>query len=150
MPLNDDQLRAIGRLTVSFGQLEYSASLLLTVLVNPDDQNIGRVAFEDAPFKRVLDTIQKLSPYALGPKRELHREVRDWISKAREVARHRNEVLHAFWAHDQPSGQMVALTHRASRTATTRAADLDQLAIDVAFAVRQVDRVLIELLPRAN
>jgi hypothetical protein len=63
MPLSDDQLRAIGRLTVAFGQLELSASLLLTVLVNSDNQNIGRVAFADAPFKRVLDTIQKLSLY---------------------------------------------------------------------------------------
>jgi hypothetical protein len=150
MPLSDDQLCAVGRVTVAFGQLELSASVLLTVLVNPDDQNIGRVAFEDAPFKRVLDTIQKLSPYALGPKPELHRQVKDWIDKAREVARRRNQVLHAFWVHDQPSGQMVALTHRATREAATRAADLDQLAVDVALAVRQVDRVLLELLPRAN
>jgi hypothetical protein len=108
------------------------------------------VAFADAPFKRVLDTIQKLSPYALGQKPELHRQVKDWIDKARHLARRRNEVLHAFWALDQPSGQMGALTHRASRTAATRAADLDQLAIDVALAVRQVDRVLSELLPHAN
>jgi hypothetical protein len=150
MPLSDDQLRAIGRLTVSFGQLELSASTLLTVLINPDDQNIGRAAFEDAPFRRVLDTVQKLSPYALGPKPELYRQVKDWIDKARTLARRRNEVLHAFWVHDQPSGQMVALTRRASRTAATRAADLDQLAIDVALAVRQVDLVLMELLPHAN
>jgi hypothetical protein len=67
MPLSDDQLRAIGRLTVAFGQLELSASLLLTVLVNSDNQNIGRVAFADAPFKRVLDTIQKLSLYTPRP-----------------------------------------------------------------------------------
>jgi hypothetical protein len=45
---------------------------------------------------------------------------------------------------------MVALTHRATRAAATRAADLDQLAMDVALAVRQVDRVLFELLPHAN
>jgi hypothetical protein len=150
MSLSDDQLRAIGRLTVAFGQLELSASLLLTVLVNPDNQNIGRVAFADAPFKRVLDTIQRLSPYTLGWKPELQRRVKDWIDKARDVAWRRNEVLHAFWVHDQPSGQMVALTHRATRAASTRAADLDQLAMDVALAVRQVDRVLLELLPHAN
>jgi hypothetical protein len=82
MPLSNDQLRAIGRLTVAFGQLEFSASLLLTVLVNPDNQNIGRVAFADAPFKRVVDTIQRLSPYSLSQKPELQPQVKDWIDKS--------------------------------------------------------------------
>lgn len=151
MPLSDDQLRAIGRMTVSFGRLEHSASSLLWLLVN-ENQNIGRVAFENERFWRVLDTIGRLCPYALGGNPELQRRIKEWIGKARAVAAQRNEVLHALWAENQPSGEMVALllTRKNMPKAQTRAADLDQLAIEVTRAAREVDGILVELLPRAN
>jgi hypothetical protein len=147
MPLTDDQLRAIGWITVAFGQLEFSASLLLRVLINPTNQDIGRVVFERAPFGRVLEMIDKLCPYTLADKPELYRQVKEWIPRAKGVAERRNEVLHALWAENQPSGEMVALTRRATKTARTRATDLDRLAIEVAREAKEVDEMLLELLP---
>jgi hypothetical protein len=99
---------------------------------------------------RVLDTIGKVSLYALMRKPELQRRVKVWIGNAKGVAQKRNRVLHAFWVHDQPSGEMVASARMGTATAPIRATDLDQLSIDVASALREVDEMLVELLPRAN
>jgi hypothetical protein len=149
MPLTDDQLRTIGLITVAFGRLEFSAFILLQVLINPTKPDIGRVAFENAPFRQVLDTIEKLCPYTLGPKPELYRQVKDWRKRADNLRVLRNTYLHAMWAHDQPSGEMVVLTRKVT-SQPPRATDLDKFAVDVANAAREADQILFELLPRAN
>lgn len=59
----------IGLITVAFGRLEFSAFILLQVLINPTKPDIGRVAFENAPFRRVLDTIESFAPILLAPSR---------------------------------------------------------------------------------
>ena len=50
MPLDDDQLRAIGRITVQAAELEYSMHLVVCTLVNPSNINIGRLAFAKDQF----------------------------------------------------------------------------------------------------
>jgi hypothetical protein len=159
MPLSDDQLRAIGRTTVSFGQLEHWTFLLLQVFINPKDQNIGRVAFEGAQFTRMLETINKLCPFVLGSNPELMGRVKKFTGRASGLAKRRNRVLHALWVdnrsehplEDRP-GEMVGLhdVWTGERKTPTRAAELDQLSIDVALAVREVELILAELLHRAN
>ena len=64
MPLNDDQLRAIGRITICLSYLERSMNVLVWRLVNPN-LNIGRTVFEGENFDRMLRRAKDLEPVSV-------------------------------------------------------------------------------------
>src|SRR5215216_4066365 len=99
MPLNDDQLRAIGRISVLFNELEYSTHVIIGALVN-SDPNIGYVAFEGESLHNMLDKARKLSRAVFQPGTERCIQIDQWADRADRVRKRRNDVLHALWAVD--------------------------------------------------
>jgi hypothetical protein len=148
MPLSDDQLRAIGWITVQSAELEFSLHTLVCALVNPNI-NIGRLAFEkETSFASMLFRATRLSEEVSRDNRELGSRIREWAARAGKVYERRNEVLHAIWVQNQPTGEMVAvrLTRRNIPRAQTAVADLDQLADDIAGVVREASEILRAIL----
>jgi hypothetical protein len=133
MPPDDDQLRAIGRITLLFNDLEHSLNLLVWRLINPNI-NIGRIVFEGENFDRMLRRARDLSEEVAREDQELGDAIRRWTNRAGDVKRRRNDVLHAQWAIDQPSGEIRGLRMlggKAPRDVDISATALDRLAIDI-------------------
>src|SRR5215213_6099137 len=106
MPLSDDQLRALGWITLLFNELDWFAHSIASALVN-SDPNIGRVAFEGESLYNILDKAKKLSRAVFQPGTERCIQIDKWADRADRVRKRRNDVLHALWAVDQPTGEMV-------------------------------------------
>jgi hypothetical protein len=147
MPLDDNQLRAIGRISIRFNELEFLVNLFVWALVN-SDLDIGRLAFADEPFTRMLNRVKILSEQAFRDNRELRNRIQQWTRQASDVQWRRNEVLHALWLKDEPTDKMVALrlTGKEPREAGTRANQLDQLA-DYIDSVRREASDLLHFIP---
>lgn len=148
MPLSDDQLRAIGRIAVQAAELEFTMNTLVWALVNPSNPNIGRLAFGNDQFERMQQRAVRLSEEVARHNQELADRIKQWARKAKTLQDRRNEILHAIWFRDQPSGTMVAL--RASRQhapeAKTHVDDLDSLGDEIASAVREGSEILYSML----
>jgi hypothetical protein len=132
MPASDDQLRAIGRVTLLFNDLEHSMNLLVWRLINPDI-NIGRIVLEGESFDRILKRLTRLVQEVARDDLELRETIRQWANRADDVKIRRNAVLHTQWAFSQPSGEIVGIRvlGKAPGEVDISAAALDQLAIDI-------------------
>jgi hypothetical protein len=148
MPLNNDQLRALGRVTVQAAILEYYMHILVCALVNPSNINIGFLAFSKDQFGSMQDRAVRLSQEVARDNQQLGERIRQWAGKAKTLQDRRNELLHAIWVMDQPTGTMVAI--RASRQhapkAQTSVDELDSLADEIAGTVGEVSEILQRLL----
>jgi hypothetical protein len=88
--------------------LSSSVNLFVRALVNTD-LDIGRLAFAGEPFNRMLNRVQMLSEQAFRDNRQLRDRIQQWTRQVRDVQQRRNEVLHALWLKEEPTGKMVAL-----------------------------------------
>ena len=112
MPPSDDQLRAIGRISVAINELDVLMNVFAWALINPDDLEIGRLALEKDQFSRVLEKLRRLAEHVLSDDPGLLTRVKQWADHAGQVQRRRSEVLHALWVLDQPTGTMVGWLNR--------------------------------------
>jgi hypothetical protein len=146
MSLNDDQLRALGSVTVWFNDLEYMMHSIVATLVN-SDRNIGGIVFEGESFDRMLDKLKRLNQYIHSSDYERRTWIERWAVGANDLKRRRNEVLHAQWVVDHPTGEMVTrrLFSRSLPKAPIRADELDQLATDIQIVVAEAIEILKSL-----
>jgi hypothetical protein len=139
MPATDDQLRAIGRITVSFNLLEFWVNVILWGFATPQSPVLAKLMFEGESFDRVLARVKKLSAHILHEEPALVKRMRDWIGTASDVQRRRNEVLHATWFLEGPTGEAVGM--RSLRTnepeVASTAAELNRLADDIEAVMRE-------------
>jgi hypothetical protein len=152
VPLSDDQLRAIGRITVLSAQLEYAANVLAWMLLRPnrgephilsqdEAQQIGRRAFAGDSFASIVTRIQRLSEYVLRNSPKTLAEVQQWTAKARDLQERRNELIHAWWSDFSESGEVTPvrlLGKGEPRVAKTQVTELDQFADEIEAAVRGI------------
>jgi hypothetical protein len=139
MPLNDDQLRAIGRIAVQAAELEFTMHTLVSALVNPSNINIGFLAFARDQFSSMQHRALRLSEELAREDYDLAERIRRWAGEAKKLQERRNEILHAIWVMDQPTGTMVAvrLSRRHAPQAETPVTELDSLADTMTAAVRE-------------
>lgn len=132
MPLTNDQLRAIGRISVAYNTLEIATHLIASKLLNRDLE-IGLRALAGENLARMLDKVRYLSEYVARNDPELLARIKGWADRAGSVRQRRNDVFHSSWTEDEETGEMVALrlTSREPKTAQTQPTDLDQLAEDI-------------------
>jgi hypothetical protein len=147
MHLTGDQLRAIGKISVRSAQLELYTHTLACGLVNPN-LNVGWLAFEGDMFASMLRRVNRLSKEVSRENRELGARIREWATKAGDVQRRRNEVLHAYWILDEPTGEMIAvrLTRQNLAQAQTRVDELDRLAGEIEDVTVECISILKEVL----
>jgi hypothetical protein len=138
MPVSDDQLRAIGRITVSFNQLEYWLNLCLWVFVNPEHPSAAKLAFEGEMFDRVLAKVKKLSAHLLRNDPTWLGRMRHWTKNVKDMKLRRNDVLHAMWD-DTLTGEAVGVRLLRSNESeiASSSAELNQLADDIEETLRE-------------
>jgi hypothetical protein len=143
MPLNDDQLRAIGRITAYFNELEYTTNLFVYALVNRD-LDIGRLVFQRQSLFQMLGWAKTLSKRVFRADYELCNRIEDWASRADDVRVRRNDALHGLWLEDQSVGGWVPLRLKGTQQTqvTVRATELERLADDIADVVLEISEIL--------
>ena len=112
LPFKDNQLRAIGRVSARFNDLEYALNVLAWQLINPNP-DIGRIVLEDESFDRVLTRVRKLSDEVAREDRERGSRIQRWASKVNELRRRRNYVVHSQIVLDMATLDMVGWTQAA-------------------------------------
>ena len=112
---------------------------LVCALVNPSNINIGALTFAKDQFSSMQERALRLSDEVSRDNHELGERIRRWADEAKKLQERRNEILHAIWVMDQPTGTMVAvrLTRRHAPQAETPVTELDSLADKMATAVRE-------------
>jgi hypothetical protein len=146
MSLNDDQLRAIGRISAAINELELLMNVFAWALINPDLE-IGRRALQGEQFNRVLDKLRRLAEHVLSDDPGLLTQLQEWANHAHDVQRRRSDVLHALWILDQPTGKMVGWVHRKEIDEIDASGDrLNELANDIT-RVRQELMQIIDGMP---
>jgi hypothetical protein len=132
MSLTDDQLRAIGRISVGFNTLELATYLVVGKLMNRDLE-IGRRMLAGERLVRMLDKAKMLSQYVTRDDPALQTRMNAWVDSANDVRRRRNLAFHSIWSEDDETGEVVAMSIRGEepRPVSIRPTDLDQLADEI-------------------
>jgi hypothetical protein len=144
MPLNDEQYRAIGRITMTFNSLEVSMNVFLWRLIN-SNINIGRIVLGGENFDRVLERVKRLSTAEVARENQaLDDRIQRWAKTANDVKQRRNEVMHSDVYVDQPSRTMVGLTtlRRGIRKIDLSVRELDRLADDIEGAIEELRQIM--------
>jgi hypothetical protein len=137
--LSDDQLRAIGRVSVSFNRLEYWLNVCLWVFINPDQPGIAKIGFEGESFDRVVSRVRRLSASILRDEPTWLDRMQRWTDRASDVQRRRNDVLHAMWEAEEPTGEAVGqrLLRRNAPEIASTSTELNRLADDIEDTLKE-------------
>ena len=137
----DNQLRALGRISVAFNELEYKMNVFAWALINPNS-NIGRIALEGENFDRMLQKTRNLAREVFRGDLERFGRIEQWAKNVGDVQRRRNEVLHAQWGLYKGTGQMRGQTLLRKVVRNVDSADLDRLADDIAAAIQELAGIM--------
>ena len=96
--LPDDYLLVIGGIAVAHAGLEFSALMILTKLINPEDSERGvkLVGGDDVGLQ-----LQRIARLARLPSVDMAEEIRTeilaWVKDVEQVKETRNRLLHSVW-----------------------------------------------------
>jgi hypothetical protein len=97
MPLNNDHLRAIGRIVVEFNGLERNAGQAVMTLIGEGTPTIvSQALVVGESLDRLTFKLRTLVRLRL-PYPDLLADLDDWIREAKKVQEDRNRVLHTGW-----------------------------------------------------
>lgn len=143
LPFKDEQLRAIGRVSARFNDLEFAMNVLAWDLINPN-VNIGRIVLEGESFDRVLTRVRKLSDEVAREDPERGRRIKRWTGTVHDLKRRRNDVVHSQIVLDMPSLDMVGWTklRKEIQEVDLSVDALDRLADDIESAIEELEQIL--------
>ncbi len=112
--LTVEELRAIGRVTIEFSDLEMMVKSFVAILAGTEPANLF-LALSDLSFSQlsgVLSSLYNLH-YKTNPnRRERFRRVMGQVKKAAEK---RNTVIHANWSRDAKGRELLRIRYRRGR-----------------------------------
>src|ERR1035437_8486021 len=118
--LTDDDLRALGRMVVACSLVEGICRPVLSSPVGLHDA-VAEVAFAERSHSWVLDALAATVTLRVDDP-PLQREWMDWITRAKDVNRRRNGIVHAQWLTGGNASGLIAsvrLTRRGRRQLPT-------------------------------
>lgn len=95
LPKTDSHHAELGLYIDSWGRLEISVSILLTVLLDVDYE-IARIVFQNMGIKQVIDTIAALATAELTNDSIL--SLTDLLERLSSLNGTRNKLVHGYWA----------------------------------------------------
>jgi hypothetical protein len=99
---SEDFLAALGRITVSYAQLEKNSTWLLSALISPH-MDIGFALCTGANFSWVAERIAALSVMRISDS-DMRDEILRWKASAVTAAEERNGLIHATWGLNPADG----------------------------------------------
>src|SRR5262245_29227890 len=102
--LNDDELKAIGRIVLADARLGELLEGLLWALIDPDD-NVGATLTKGWNFARVVEALRAL--VRTRTQDELQSEVLDWLRAAETLHKSRNTIVHSALVRLTPDDEQL-------------------------------------------
>lgn len=139
--LDDEQLRALGRVTASFALLDFHARIVLARLLG-GQETTARTLVIDEPLGWVLRKIGTLKVFVSS---ELREAIEGWLASARSAQARRNDVIHSLWfvsttGDETTKGALHKLSFGARKGPVKF--DLDEVsASELEDLVEEIDRV---------
>jgi hypothetical protein len=132
--LDDEQLKAIGRVTVSYSILDFMARSLLARLVGGLEQTALTLVITEG-FEWTLRKIEILKGFA--SRLDVREAIQEWLSVVRDLKQRRNIVIHSLWVvaegqdkdRDRDSEKMLTRLRFTARKAPLRF-DLTEVSVD--------------------
>jgi hypothetical protein len=112
MPISDEHLKALGRITEQFASLEFVLDRYIRVLIGLEDLEIGEMVAAQLAFKRKVDLVGSIFGYRFSNDARVD-ELDAWLVKALNVEEKRNTIVHSTWAGTE-HGPHVALRMKKS------------------------------------
>jgi hypothetical protein len=152
MTLTDDHLRALGRVTANFGQLELLAGHFIAALISPR-ADVGRIITSKLSFRNTLDVLDALFRNQFAADPDALAEFERILKQVATAEEQRNRLIHSGWvtSSDSPQSDPIRLKFTARRGRGLRA-DSESLTVKdidmVADAVRASAESLIQFLTK--
>ena len=102
--LNDDELKAIGRIVLGDARLGEVLEALLWGVIDEDD-NVGATLTKGWNFARILEALRALVRTRIQD--DLQDEMFDWIRKAESAHRQRNSIVHSALVRLNPDQEQL-------------------------------------------
>jgi hypothetical protein len=125
---SEDFLAALGRITVSYAQLEKNSTRLLTALISPH-MEIGFTLCTGANFSWIAERIAALSVMRISDN-DLRDEILRWKVNAATAAEERNGFIHATWGLNPADGSGQTQRQKLKR-GDVRGSTVDRSVADV-------------------
>ena len=141
----DAELAALGRVAVSFTELEWQAGRLLDGFISPQDVAFILTAGED--LRWILDKLSVIAAETLGDPLA-GPALQDWVKASRCVSERRNQLIHSYYL---PAAGEQALTRMKASTRGGRwrgqsqpieLADISEVAGLLAEGVKAADQLV--------
>ncbi len=95
MPLNDEFLRALGRVTANFSALEHHVSAVVAGTIGAN-QKIGQAVAANFSFTRSLDYLSAVCKLNADEGEDFE-SVGDLLPHLAELEQRRNQIIHSAW-----------------------------------------------------
>lgn len=144
--------RELGRFMVVFQALENELLQLASFALDPEQIGHGRRAVVDLWFGRLVDktdtSVGDFLDEHHGAEPEFRDRLRDLLTRCRELARHRNKVVHSAYVFLEAGDELVAVVRSDLAGGAENEVDLDQeLLSEASFkeVMGEMARVAIEI-----
>lgn len=112
-PVDDEHLKALGQVVVSFNELEFALKLYIFVLLGMNYE-LGEVVTSQLSFRNLVDVFGSLCRYR-GGESEMEPELRKLCAKLAQVEEKRNQLIHSEWSGDFDGAVMRSKTTARAR-----------------------------------
>ncbi len=149
LPVSDEHLKSIGRITVNFALLEEILSLCIRALIK-SEQQVGHILTAELSLKQKVALFSSLYKYRVHNTEEPP-ELKKLLSRVAQAEEKRNTTIHALWSTGSTKEMVTRVKITAKRSSGLKfhfremsVQDLDEIANFIA----DVTNDLIMSLPR--
>jgi hypothetical protein len=95
--ISDEHCLAIGKITVSFAELESWLSSFIWALIGPfEEQHVGQMITAEMSFSRKLDLLVSLFQYRCKDS-QAHMQIKELVTQLANLEQQRNTIQHSLW-----------------------------------------------------
>jgi hypothetical protein len=154
MPLSDEHLREIGRITINFATLDFHLAFAIGSLLT-QDQAVAQMVAHELSFKQKLalfsSLVQHKLPASTKATAECATDFENYVSRCAQLEERRNQVAHSVWLEQSTPGgpiQRLKITAKKSKglrhhTEEIEIGSLKQLADDLRDTAQEVIPLLL-------
>jgi len=110
--MRTDFYTALGNLTAQFAFTEEWMKYFIALLLNKEDEKLGRSVVADMSFQPLWHALMSLYRYTeTDPK--LVKKLEDLLREIQKLATKRNDLIHSYWFVGNPSKQIMRIKTKA-------------------------------------
>lgn len=153
LPLPDDQLKAIGRVTANWTMIEHSLERYIWFLISMG-YDVGMCVTTHMSFPQRLDAVLSLSHDTFASFRQDQIEaLRKYANELRnQIYPKRNQIVHAVWETNNATGNPIIVKRTArgelkEETLAYTAKEINDIADEISSAFVRLNELLLDLEP---